>query len=62
MTAAKGNLFEAESILRLRGRAERAAAAGEGTFGIPEGASVAERMAELAPSGPLRAEASRWLP
>jgi hypothetical protein len=53
--------FAAESLGRLRRRAEQAAAAGEGTFPIPEAAPVAEFVAAMAPPGPLRTEAERWL-
>jgi hypothetical protein len=53
--------FGAESLGRLRRRAEQAAAAEEDTFAIPEAAPVAERLAALMPPGPLRTEAERWL-
>ena len=56
-----GDLFGADSLVRLRRRAESAAAAGEATFSIPEAAPVAERVAAMAPPGPLRTEAERWL-
>ena len=42
MAPAEDDLFEAESLARLRRRAEQSAAAGEGTFAIPEAAPVAE--------------------
>jgi hypothetical protein len=54
-------VFGDEALGRLRGRAERAAAAGQDTFAIPEAAPVAERVAALAPPGALRTEAEGWL-
>src|SRR5258708_37356466 len=53
--------FGAETLGRLRSRAEQAAATGEGTFRIPEAASVADRVAAMAPPGPLRTAAEQWL-
>lgn len=61
MAPAKEGLFGVETLGRLRSRAEQAAAAGEGTFAIPEAAPVAEFVAAMAPPGPLRTEAERWL-
>jgi hypothetical protein len=61
MTPEAEAAFGAEALWRLRRRAEQAAAAGQETFAIPEGAAVAERVAAMAPAGPLRAEAEAWL-
>jgi hypothetical protein len=54
-------LFEAEPLARLRRRAERASAAGKGTFAIPELAPVAEFVAGMVPPGLRRTEAELWL-
>ncbi len=59
--AHQAEVFGAESLVRLRRRAEQAAATGEGTFRIPEAASVADRVAAMAPPGPLRTAAEHWL-
>jgi hypothetical protein len=61
MPPASREVFGAEALVRLRRRAEQAAAAGERTFSIPEAAPVAERVAAMAPPGQLRTEAGRWL-
>jgi hypothetical protein len=54
-------LFGAEALGRLRRRAEQAAASGQETFAVPEAALVVERVAAMAPPGPLRTEAETWL-
>ncbi|MFL5349696.1 MAG: hypothetical protein ACJ8AT_33280, partial [Hyalangium sp.] len=52
--------FGAETLGRLRRRAEQASAAGQDTFAVPEAAPVLERVALLSPPGPLRTEAQAW--
>lgn len=61
MSEVGGNLFDTESLDRLRRRAEQAAAIGAATFAIPEAAPVAERVAAMAQPGTLRSAAERWL-
>lgn len=54
------NLFEAQSLARVRQRAEEAAVAGGSSFAVPEAVPVAERLAAM-DDGKLRTEAARWL-
>jgi hypothetical protein len=55
-------LFGSDSLQHLRLRAEQAAAAGQASFAMPEGAPVAKYLAAMAPPGPLLDEANGWLP
>ena len=61
MTPGAGDVFGAEALVRLRQRAEQAAAAGANTFDLPEAAPVAELVAAMARERRLRTEAERWL-
>src|SRR3954467_9030056 len=60
MTPAVERGLGAETLGRLRRRAEQASAAGQDTFAVPEAAPVLERVALLSPPGPLRTEAPAW--